>query len=109
MGRHARVPPLEDVDAGRQAYVVCPRIGDEEGAGGTDEDGPDDADAGTSSTPATVPHAGDRDAADRDAADPDAWQAQWILAEGDGLPHWTKLNGWLRLTAVGSQMWITGR
>jgi len=34
----------EEVAAGRQAYVVCPRIGDEEGAG-TDEDGPDDADA----------------------------------------------------------------
>ncbi len=35
----------EEVAAGRQAYVVCPRIGDEEGAGGgKDDDGPDDAD-----------------------------------------------------------------
>jgi ATP-dependent DNA helicase RecG len=33
----------EEVAAGRQAYVVCPRIGDEEGAG-KDDDGPDDAD-----------------------------------------------------------------
>ncbi|WP_369134441.1 ATP-dependent DNA helicase RecG [Modestobacter sp. I12A-02662] len=38
----------EEVAAGRQAYVVCPRIGDVEdagGGGGKDEDGPDDADA----------------------------------------------------------------
>jgi ATP-dependent DNA helicase RecG len=35
----------EEVAAGRQAYVVCPRIGDlEDGAGGKDDDGPDDAD-----------------------------------------------------------------
>src|SRR4051812_27549553 len=33
----------EEVAAGRQAYVVCPRIGDEEGAT-KDDDGPDDAD-----------------------------------------------------------------
>jgi ATP-dependent DNA helicase RecG len=33
----------EEVAAGRQAYVVCPRIGEEEG-GGKDDDGPDDAD-----------------------------------------------------------------
>ncbi|HEY4630442.1 MAG TPA: ATP-dependent DNA helicase RecG, partial [Blastococcus sp.] len=33
----------EEVAAGRQAYVVCPRIGDEEGSG-KDDDGPDDAD-----------------------------------------------------------------
>jgi ATP-dependent DNA helicase RecG len=33
----------EEVAAGRQAYVVCPRIGDEEGAT-KDEDGPDDED-----------------------------------------------------------------
>src|SRR3712207_514122 len=33
----------EEVAAGRQAYVVCPRIGDLEG-GGKDDDGPDDAD-----------------------------------------------------------------
>ncbi len=35
----------EEVAAGRQAYVVCPRIGDVEGGSGKDEDGPDDADA----------------------------------------------------------------
>jgi len=37
----------EEVAAGRQAYVVCPRIGDEEGADtgrAKDDDGPDDAD-----------------------------------------------------------------
>jgi ATP-dependent DNA helicase RecG len=33
----------EEVAAGRQAYVVCPRIGEEEG-GGKDDDGPADAD-----------------------------------------------------------------
>ncbi|WP_369139735.1 ATP-dependent DNA helicase RecG [Modestobacter versicolor] len=33
----------EEVAAGRQAYVVCPRIGDLDG-GGKDDDGPDDAD-----------------------------------------------------------------
>jgi ATP-dependent DNA helicase RecG len=32
----------EEVAAGRQAYVVCPRIGEEAGSG--DDDGPDDAD-----------------------------------------------------------------
>ncbi|MEU2349284.1 ATP-dependent DNA helicase RecG [Modestobacter sp. NPDC049651] len=35
----------EEVAHGRQAYVVCPRIGDEEGSGGKDEDGPDAEDA----------------------------------------------------------------
>jgi ATP-dependent DNA helicase RecG len=35
----------EEVAAGRQAYVVCPRIGDlEDGGAGKDDDGPDDAD-----------------------------------------------------------------
>ncbi|PZA20163.1 ATP-dependent DNA helicase RecG, partial [Modestobacter versicolor] len=34
----------EEVAAGRQAYVVCPRIGDEEGSGGKDDDGPDGED-----------------------------------------------------------------
>jgi ATP-dependent DNA helicase RecG len=34
----------EEVAAGRQAYVVCPRIGDEEGSAATDDDGPDDED-----------------------------------------------------------------
>ena len=37
----------EEVAAGRQAYVVCPRIGDEEGSENgraKDDDGPDDAD-----------------------------------------------------------------
>ena len=34
----------EEVAAGRQAYVVCPRIGDEESGPGGDDDGPDDAD-----------------------------------------------------------------
>jgi ATP-dependent DNA helicase RecG len=33
----------EEVAAGRQAYVVCPRIGDEEGVA-KDDDGPDDED-----------------------------------------------------------------
>jgi ATP-dependent DNA helicase RecG len=33
----------EEVAAGRQAYVVCPRIGDEEG-GSKDDEGPDDED-----------------------------------------------------------------
>jgi ATP-dependent DNA helicase RecG len=34
----------EEVAAGRQAYVVCPRIGDEEGGSAKDDDGPDDED-----------------------------------------------------------------
>ncbi|MCZ2850771.1 ATP-dependent DNA helicase RecG [Modestobacter sp. VKM Ac-2978] len=34
----------EEVAAGRQAYVVCPRIGDLEDGGGKDDDGPDGAD-----------------------------------------------------------------
>jgi ATP-dependent DNA helicase RecG len=41
----------EEVAAGRQAYVVCPRIGDVEG-GGRDEDGPDDADGAPPEEPA---------------------------------------------------------
>ncbi|MBY3554432.1 ATP-dependent DNA helicase RecG [Modestobacter lapidis] len=46
----------EEVAAGRQAYVVCPRIGEEEGAGGRDDDGPDDADG----APPEEKGAGDR-------------------------------------------------
>jgi competence protein ComEC len=38
-----------------------------------------------------------------------AWQAQWIIVDGDGPPHWTRLNEWLRLTTNGEQMWIEGR
>lgn len=38
----------------------------------------------------------------------DGWQAQWIIADGNGPPHWTKLNEWLRLTTDGEQMWIEG-
>ncbi|HEV7871598.1 MAG TPA: ATP-dependent DNA helicase RecG [Modestobacter sp.] len=34
----------EEVAAGRQAYVVCPRIGDEEGSSAKDDEGPDDED-----------------------------------------------------------------
>ena len=34
----------EEVAAGRQAYVVCPRIGDEEDSSAKDDDGPDDED-----------------------------------------------------------------
>lgn len=37
------------------------------------------------------------------------WQAQWIFAEGDGPPHWTKLNEWIRLSTNGEQMWIEGK
>ncbi len=37
------------------------------------------------------------------------WQAQWILIDGEGPAHWTKLNQWLRLTADGGQMWIEGK
>jgi ATP-dependent DNA helicase RecG len=34
----------EEVAAGRQAYVVCPRIGDEEGSSAKDDEGPDGED-----------------------------------------------------------------
>jgi len=34
----------EEVAAGRQAYVVCPRIGEEEGTSAKDDDGPDGED-----------------------------------------------------------------
>jgi competence protein ComEC len=44
-----------------------------------------------------------------DLAAGDAWQAQWILAEGEGPAHWTRLNDWLRLTADGERMWIAGK
>ena len=43
------------------------------------------------------------------AVDAQAWQAQWILVEGDGPAHWTRLNQWLRLSSDGQQMWIEGR
>jgi ATP-dependent DNA helicase RecG len=46
----------EEVAAGRQAYVVCPRIGEEEGSSATDDDGPDDADG----APPEEKGAGDR-------------------------------------------------
>jgi competence protein ComEC len=41
--------------------------------------------------------------------DPAARQAQWIIVDGDGPPHWTKLNQWLRLTTDGAQMWLEGK
>ena len=43
------------------------------------------------------------------AVDPAAWQAQWILVDGDGPAHWTKLKQWLHLTADSGQMWIEGK
>ncbi len=41
-------------------------------------------------------------------ADAQVWQAQWIIAEGDGPPHWTRLNQCLRLSTDGHQMWLEG-
>ncbi len=37
------------------------------------------------------------------------WQAQLIIAAGDGPPHWTKLKEWIRLTTDGNRMWIEGK
>ncbi|GAP13095.1 ComEC/Rec2-related protein [Longilinea arvoryzae] len=39
----------------------------------------------------------------------EAWQAQWIIADGDGPAHWTKLNEWIRLATDGQKMWIEGK
>src|SRR3954447_3312743 len=46
----------EEVAAGRQAYVVCPRIGDEEGSATTDDDGP----GGEDGAPPAEKGSGDR-------------------------------------------------
>lgn len=42
------------------------------------------------------------------AVDAQIWQAQWIIVEGSGPPHWIRLDQWLRLSTDGKQMWIEG-